>query len=66
MFFIGAILFYLVEMLDKLKDQAPLIIILIEESVIRQSIHIGGRFEFVIKRGVKKICIVEAKKEDMD
>jgi len=66
MFFIGAILFYLVEILDKLGDKGPRISILIEESVNGKSINIEGRFEFVITRGLKKICIVEAKKEDMD
>ena len=40
--------------------------ILVEEEVNGKEIHVNGRFEMIIKRGSKRICIVEAKKEDMD
>lgn len=38
--------------------------ILVEESVQGKRFHGHGFFEFVIKRGKKRICIVEAKKGD--
>ncbi len=38
--------------------------VLIEEDVIGKQVHVNGHFEFVIQRGNKRICIVEAKKDD--
>jgi hypothetical protein len=39
--------------------------ILAEEDVEGHRIHAHGHFEFVLKRGAKRICIVEAKKDDI-
>ncbi|KAF0715846.1 Aste57867_3145 [Aphanomyces stellatus] len=40
--------------------------VLVEENVVGEKVHTNGRFEFVLRRGLKRICIVEAKKDDMD
>jgi hypothetical protein len=40
--------------------------ILAEENVVGKRVHGDGKFEFVIKRGSKRLCIVEAKKNDME
>ena len=40
--------------------------LLIEEDVNGRRVKVNGHFEFVIKRGDKRICIVEAKKDDME
>lgn len=39
--------------------------ILAEEEIEGNRVHAHGRFEFVLKRGDKRICIVEAKKDDI-
>ncbi|KAI9980317.1 hypothetical protein PInf_026446 [Phytophthora infestans] len=39
--------------------------ILVEEDVNGKNVLVKGRFEFVLKRGNKKVFIVEAKREDM-
>jgi hypothetical protein len=39
--------------------------ILAEEDIEGNRVHAHGRFEFVLKRGDKRICIVEAKKDDI-
>ena len=39
--------------------------ILAEEEIEGSRVHTHGRFEFVLKRGGKRICIVEAKKDDI-
>jgi hypothetical protein len=39
--------------------------ILTEEDIDANRVHFYGHFEFVIKRGDKRICIVEAKKDDI-
>jgi hypothetical protein len=39
--------------------------ILAEEDVNGNRVHAHGHFEFVLKRGNKRICIVEAKKDDI-
>jgi len=57
--FIAPILIYLGGLFDKQ------MIILIEECVPGINIHTNGNFEFVIQVGGKKICIVEAKKENI-
>jgi len=64
LYFIGAILFYFVAITEG--DGTDRVDILIEESVTGENINVEGRFEFVIKRGNKKICIVEAKKDDLE
>ncbi|KAF0685299.1 hypothetical protein As57867_022709, partial [Aphanomyces stellatus] len=40
--------------------------ILVEVNVVGEKVHTNGRFEFVLRRGSKRICIVEAMKDDMD
>ncbi|CAK4178148.1 unnamed protein product, partial [Aphanomyces euteiches] len=39
--------------------------ILVEEDVAGKNVLLNGRFEFVLKRGKKRISLVEAKREDM-
>ncbi len=39
--------------------------ILAEEEIEGNRVHAHGHFEFVLKRGEKRICIVEAKKDDI-
>ena len=39
--------------------------IAVEEDLIGKEVKANGHFEFILKRGNKRICIVEAKKEDM-
>ncbi|GMF41802.1 unnamed protein product [Phytophthora lilii] len=39
--------------------------ILAEETVIGKRVHGDGAFEFVLKRGEKRVCIVEAKRDDI-
>ena len=39
--------------------------ILAEEQIEGNRVHAHGHFEFVLKRGTKRICIVEAKKDDI-
>lgn len=40
--------------------------ILIEDDIDGKRIHSNGHFEMILKKGNKRICIVEAKKDDMD
>ncbi|KAF8418317.1 hypothetical protein EV426DRAFT_700529 [Tirmania nivea] len=40
--------------------------ILVERSVPGKNINVNSKFEFIIQRGKKRICVVEAKKDDMD
>ena len=40
--------------------------LLVEETITGRNINANGFFEYVIQRGNKKICIVEAKKDDME
>jgi hypothetical protein len=40
--------------------------ILAEEVIDGNNVHAHGYFEFVLKRGDKRICIVEAKKDDIE
>ncbi|KAF8453698.1 hypothetical protein BGX38DRAFT_1176694 [Terfezia claveryi] len=40
--------------------------ILIEERIPGKNIHTDGNFEFVVQIGGKKICIIQAKKDDME
>jgi hypothetical protein len=39
--------------------------ILAEEDIDGNRVHAHGHFEFVLKRGDKRVCIVEAKKDDI-
>ncbi len=40
--------------------------IVMEEDLVGEYLKAHGRFEFMLQRGNKAICIVEAKKEDFD
>ncbi len=40
--------------------------IIVEEELTGKNVKANGRFEFMLQRGNKRVCIVEAKKEDMD
>lgn len=42
------------------------VIILVEEDVDGVHINTNGHFEFVLQKGDKRVCIVEAKKEEME
>ncbi|KAL7682752.1 hypothetical protein Plhal304r1_c046g0126891 [Plasmopara halstedii] len=39
--------------------------ILVKEDVKGKNVHVHGRFEFVLKRGKKRVSIVEAKRDDI-
>jgi len=38
----------------------------VEEDLIGMNVKANGRFEFMLVRGDKRVCIVDAKKEDME
>ena len=38
----------------------------VEEDLVGKNVNANGRFEFMLQRGDKRVCIVEAKKEDME
>lgn len=38
----------------------------VEEDLIGKNVKAHGHFEFMLERGSKRVCIVEAKKEDME
>ena len=38
----------------------------VEEDLVGKNVKANGRFEFMLERGRKRVCIVEAKKEDME
>ena len=38
----------------------------VEEDLIGKNVKANGHFEFMLERGNKRVCIVEAKKEDME
>ena len=40
--------------------------ILLEEPVRGKNLHMHGRFNYVLQRGTKRVCVIEAKKDDMD
>ncbi|CAG8621580.1 3106_t:CDS:2 [Paraglomus occultum] len=40
--------------------------ILVEEDMDGKNVQVNGRFEFIIQRGGKRVCIVEAKKDDIE
>jgi hypothetical protein len=40
--------------------------ILIKEDMDGKNIQVNGRFEFIIQRAGKRVCIVEAKKDDIE
>ncbi|CAK4652137.1 unnamed protein product [Aphanomyces euteiches] len=59
LFFIAPILIHVSCLVENVQ-------ILVEENVIGKRVHANGRFEFVLRCGAKRVCIVEAKKDDMD
>jgi hypothetical protein len=40
--------------------------ILVEESLVGRNIKATGNFEFILQREGKRICVVEAKKDDIE
>eukprot|EP01033_Poteriospumella_lacustris_P008498 gene8498-6141_t len=52
---------------EAVRDELPAgdVQILAEEEIEGNRVHAHGRFEFLLKRGGKRICIVEAKKDDI-
>ena len=58
-------LFYLVAILDKI-DSSRSVNVLVEQTLKGKNICVEGKFEFILERGNKKICIVQAKKENSD
>jgi hypothetical protein len=44
----------------------PDVTISVEEDMTGVHVHANGRFEYIIKYKEKKVCIVEAKKDDME
>jgi len=48
------------------KDDPEKVQILVEEDVDGVNIRSNGHFEFVLQKGTRKVCIVEAKKEEME
>jgi hypothetical protein len=62
LFFISPILLYVAELFgpeDSMK-------IVVEEDLNGVNVKANGHFEFMLKRNNKRLCIVEAKKDDMD
>jgi len=54
-----------VAILDEMDSSGP-VNVLVEQILKGKNIHVDGKFEFILERGNKKICVVEAKKEDFD
>lgn len=48
------------------KDEEEKVKILVEEDVDGVNIRTNGHFEFVLQKGTRRVCIVEAKKEEME
>lgn len=58
-------LFFIAPILETVSRLLGNVRILVEEDVVGKNVLLKGRFEFVLKRGTKRISIVEAKREDM-
>lgn len=56
----------LVTVAQLFKDDVDKVKILVEEDVNGINIHTNGHFEFVLQKGTRRVCIVEAKKEEME
>ena len=56
--------FFLVKIIDQ--DCTQKIDLLIEESMGGKNLNVDGHFEYIIQRGDRKICIVEAKRDDIE
>ncbi|DBA02160.1 TPA: hypothetical protein N0F65_004795 [Lagenidium giganteum] len=59
-------LFFIAPVLAYVSHLLPDVRLLVEENVNGSQVQASGRFEFVIRRGEKRVGIVEAKKDDMD
>jgi hypothetical protein len=59
-------MFYIVPIVVAVCSALPNVEILVEDDLIGTEVHATGHFEMIIKRGEKRVCIVEAKKEDME
>lgn len=57
---------FIAPMLAYVSHLLPDVRLLVEENVNGRQVQVNGRFEFVIRRGEKRIGIVEAKKDDME
>ncbi|KAH9084138.1 hypothetical protein Ae201684P_020393 [Aphanomyces euteiches] len=58
-------LFFIAPILETVSRLIKDVRILVEEDVAGKNVLLNGRFEFVLKRGKKRISLVEAKREDM-
>ncbi|KAL7678694.1 hypothetical protein Plhal304r1_c094g0172891 [Plasmopara halstedii] len=58
-------LFFIAPILETVSRLLKNVRILVEEDVVGKNVLLKGRFEFVLKRGTKRISLVEAKREDM-
>ncbi|KAG2502743.1 hypothetical protein JM18_009804, partial [Phytophthora kernoviae] len=58
-------LFFIAPILETVSRLLGNVRILVEEDVVGKNVLLKGRFEFVLKRGTKRISIVQAKREDM-
>lgn len=59
-------MFYIVPIIVAVCSTFEDVEILVEDDLIGSQVHGHGRFEMIIKRGNLRICLVEAKKEDME
>lgn len=58
-------LFFIAPILETVSRLLKNVRILVEEDVVGKNVLLKGRFEFVLKRGTKRISLVQAKREDM-
>ncbi|KAK1936968.1 hypothetical protein P3T76_009746 [Phytophthora citrophthora] len=58
-------LFLIAPILETVSRLLKNVRILVEEDVVGKNVLLKGRFEFVLKRGTKRISLVQAKREDM-
>ncbi|GMF41320.1 unnamed protein product [Phytophthora lilii] len=58
-------LFFIAPILETVSRLLKNVRILVEEDVVGKNVLLKGRFEFVLKRGIKRISLVQAKREDM-
>ncbi|GMF15359.1 unnamed protein product [Phytophthora lilii] len=58
-------LFFIAPIFETVSRLLKNVRILVEEDVVGKNVLLKGRFEFVLKRGTKRISLVQAKREDM-
>ncbi|GMF66034.1 unnamed protein product [Phytophthora lilii] len=58
-------LFFIAAIFETVSRLLKNVRILVEEDVVGKNVLLKGRFEFVLKRGTKRISLVLAKREDM-